>query len=88
VGNYRHHDRRVLPFIGLALAGVFLASGSIAATQQIAVQVAFVETVEISVPDSRESGTAAQNLAIKSSPGRKFSILIDPDTEDITVSYQ
>jgi hypothetical protein len=78
----------VVPTIGLALASVFFVNGSMAATQRVAVQVAFVESVEITVPDSQESGTADQGMAIKSSPGREYSILVDPATGDITVSYQ
>ena len=88
MGNYRHQIRHVLPYIGIALASAFFASTSMAATQRVAVQVAFIESAEISVADPQEFGSADKYLAIKSSPGRDYTILVVPATEDITVSYQ
>ena len=87
MGYYRHQIRRVLPYIGIALASAFFASTSMAATQRVAVQVAFIESAEISVADPQESGTADQYLAIKSSPGREYTIVVHPAGEDVTVSY-
>ena len=89
MGNYRHHFRRVLPYIGFALVGAFLANGSMAADPvRVAVEVTFVETIEVAVADPGRSGTADQNLAITSSPGRVYTILADSASDDITISYQ
>jgi hypothetical protein len=89
VGNYRHQYRRLCLSIWLALAGAFLGSGNMAANPaRVAVEVSFVESIEITTIDSQESGTSDQSLAITSSPGREFTILADPAGEDIVVSYQ
>ena len=48
----------------------------------------FVDSIEITMIDPQESGTADQNLAVTSSPGREYTIMIDPASEDIIVSYQ
>ncbi len=88
MGYYRHLSWRAVPYIGIVFASAFFASTSMAATQRVAVQVAFIESAEISVVDPQEFGSADKYLAIKSSPGRDYTILVDPATEDITVSYQ
>jgi hypothetical protein len=88
VGIYRHPFWRAILYIGFALASAFFASGSMAATQRVAVQVAFVESAEITVADPEGSGTSDQGLAIRSSPGREYTILTDPAGEDMTVAYQ
>ena len=89
MGIFRHLFWRVVPYIGIALASAFFAGGGLAANPaRVAVQVTFVETIEVGVPDPLQSGTADENLAIASSPGRVYTILVDPASEDITVSYQ
>lgn len=89
MGISRHLFWRALPTIGFALASALFVSGSIAADPvRVAVQGTFVESIEIIVIDTAESGTSDQGLAIKSSPGREFTVLADPAGEDLTVSYQ
>jgi hypothetical protein len=89
VGYYRHHYRRLVLSIWFALTGVFLGSDSVAANPaRVAVEVTFVDSIEITMIDPQESGTADQNLAVTSSPGREYTIMIDPASEDIIVSYQ
>jgi hypothetical protein len=89
VGNYCHQYRRLCLSIWFALASVFLGSGNVAANpERVAVEVSFVESIEITTIDSQESGTSDQRFAITSSPGREFTILADPAGQDVTVSYQ
>ena len=89
MGYYRHHYRRLVLSIWFALTGAFLGSGSVAANPaRVAVQVSFVDSIEVTASDPQEFGTADENLAIKSSPGRVYTILADPAGDDVTVSYQ
>ena len=89
MGYYRHHYRRLVLSIWFALTGAFLGSSSVAANPaRVAVEVTFVDSIEITMIDPQESGTADQNLAVTSSPGRDYTILVHPAGEDVTVSYQ
>jgi len=94
VGNKRHPDRRVIPCLCLALTGALAGTAGIAANPlPVRVQVTFVESIEVTVADSQAAGTADENLAITSSPGRLYTILVEsllenPDDDILTVSYQ
>ena len=91
MGNQSLYETHRIPFVGVAFLCLLLTTRVFATNPEfVAVQVTFVDRVEIRAADDGTSGENLAGLIVNDTTRQASSIVVDSDDDrfDVTFSYQ
>ena len=91
MGNQCRYETRRIPFVGLALVCLLFGARATAANPEfVAVQVTFVDPVEIRAATNQSAAANPASLVVTDTPRQTSTILVETTdgSFDVTFSYQ